>query len=399
MTLSEQSPNEDPPNDPVSRSEANQPEAPSSDTLDRLVPYGWDEEYHRAFVARTTEGDGDAHLPTARPARIISQHRGAWRARTEIGELWAVTPGRVRHRVVSPRDLPAVGDWVLVRLGEPADGATILEILPRRTCFVRKEAGERSREQVVATNIDVVFLMMSMNNDFNLRRLERYLVATRDSGAEPVVLLSKADLTEQSEEMLVAVEAVAGGAPVHLLSSVTGDGLDAVRDYLRPRTTLALLGSSGVGKSTLINVLAGEELLRTQEIRESDDRGCHTTTHRELFLLPGGALMLDTPGMRELTVWEAEERVVEDTFDDIKELAESCKFRDCKHGNEPGCAVRAALESGELDEARWRSHLGLGKELAYEVRRHDAAAAAAERRKWKGIQKDYRRIMKDKGKK
>lgn len=345
-----------------------------------LRAWGWTD----ALAAEVSERD----LGDQVPARVIAQHRGFWRVAPATGDGWAIAPGRMLYRASGTLELPAVGDWVLIR--PEADGpATITEILPRATVFVRQKAGRDSEAQVVAANVDVVFIVTSLNQDLSLRRIERYLIATRESGARPVVLLSKSDLVADPAVSIAEVEAVAAGAAVLAYSAKTEEGLDAVRAYLQPGRTVAVLGSSGVGKSTLINVLAGEEMLPTQEIRADDDTGRHTTTHREIVKLPCGSLLLDTPGMREIGFWGVEEGV-RDVFDDVEALQGSCRFRDCKHESEPGCAVRAAIESGELSRERWQSYLDLQKEIAYEARRQDLGASLAEKRRWKQIHKDLR---------
>ena len=248
---------------------------------------------------------------------------------------------------------------------------------------------------MLAANVDVVFIVTSLNEDLSLRRLERYLILARESGAQPVVLLTKSDLADDPAASLVAVRSVAADVPVHALSSVTGEGLDAVRSYLRPGVTAALLGSSGVGKSTLINTLAGNELLETQELR-SDGQGRHTTVRRELVQLPGGALVIDTPGMRELQLWVADE-ALEETFDDVTSLFEHCRFADCTHESEPGCAVKAALADGTLPHERWDSYLKLEAELAHLERRLDKRAQAEERKRWRALSKFQRDVSRAKG--
>lgn len=360
---------------------------PRSETGTALLrAWGWD---HGREVDRAGAESDDTV-----PARVISQHRGFYRIVTADGDMLAVAPGRMLHRASGRRDLPAVGDWVLAR--PETDGpATIVAILPRRTEFVRRKAGTESQEQVVAANVDVVFLVSSLNQELNPRRIERYLVATRESGAEPVIVLTKSDLVQDAGSLAAEVRAVAGGADVVVLSNVSGEGIEAIRAHLRPGRTIALLGSSGVGKSTLVNTLAGQELLRTQEIRELDGKGRHTTTHREIYRLACGALLLDTPGMRELGITEAGEGLAE-TFEELDELVESCRFRDCAHESEPGCAVRAALEAGELTEERWASYIKLRREAAYERRRTDVGAALAEKRRWKQIHKSMREHPKKK---
>ena len=325
------------------------------------------------------------------PARVISQHRGAYGLITEAGEATGVAPGRMFFRATGLRAMPAVGDWVRVR--PSSDGpAVIEEILPRRTEFVRRRAGTESGEQVVATNIDVAFVVSSLNQELSPRRLERYLVATRESGAEPVVVLSKADLVDDPGPALDVVRQVAGDAPVVTFSSFSEGGLEGLEPWLRPGRTVVLLGSSGVGKSTLVNRLSGREL-PTQDIRAADDAGRHTTTHREIFLLPTGALMLDTPGMRELGLVEADDGLQE-SFDDIEALLSGCRFRDCKHEAEPGCAVIAARDSGELPAERWASYLKLQKEVHFQKRRTDPVAERAEQARWKAIHKEFRKALK-----
>jgi ribosome biogenesis GTPase len=279
------------------------------------------------------------------------------------------------------------------RLAEQA--GTIHAILPRHTKFSRKTAWQATEEQVVAANVDVVFIVTSVNEDLNLRRLERYLILARESGADPVVLLTKIDLAPDVGSAVAEVDSVAFDIPVHGLSSKTGEGLDDVRSYLRPGITAALLGSSGVGKSTLVNTLAGEELLATQDIRD-DGRGRHTTTRRELVQLPGGGLVIDNPGMRELQLWVADEGL-EEAFTDVTALFGQCRFSDCRHESEPGCAVKAALADGTLAPERWESYLQLQAELEYLGRRIDKRAAAEERRRWRSVSREARAARRAKG--
>lgn len=353
-----------------------------------LADWGWDSGFQEALAELDPPADWFR-------ARIVSEHRGGFRLLSEAGERLAVAPGRMRYRASGRRQLPAVGDWVLAR-AEGSGPAAIQALLPRRTGFVRRLPGTEEREQVVAANIDLVFLMSSLNRDLNLRRLERYLVAAWDSGATPVVLLSKADLVDDPEVLAASVREISSGVEVVPVSVVDGRGLDRVRALLHPGATVVLLGSSGVGKSTLVNELAGEQVLRTREIREIDERGRHTTTQRQLFRLPGGALVLDTPGMREIGLVDADEGL-EEAFEDIERLAAGCRFRDCAHESEPGCAVRGAVEKGELDESRWLAYGKLLRESAYARRRSDAGAARAERERWKRIHRDLRRMPKKDG--
>ncbi len=335
-----------------------------------LESHGWSEALRVEFIPHAAAG--------LAPGRVITQQRGAYGLATAAGESRGEISGRLA-RDAEAGGYPAVGDWVAA---EPAAGggpAIIQHVLPRRTAFTRKAPG--GGLQVVAANVDTAFLVASLNADLNLRRLERYLAAAWASGATPVVLLTKADLCADVAAAVAGIEAIAPGAPVHALSSLTGDGLRALDAYLAPGRTAVMVGSSGAGKSTLANALLGAERMATAAIREDDARGRHTTSHRELILLPGGGLLLDTPGMRELALWDADEGVSA-AFEDIEALALTCRFGDCSHSNEPGCAVRAALESGGLDSARWRGFQKLGRELAHLQAREDPALRAAERRKW-----------------
>jgi len=352
-----------------------------------LTTLGWDDSLAEQF--ETYAGDGLI------PGRVSVQHRGAYDVLTELGELRCDVAGRLYEESRSPADLPAVGDWVAVAARADEDAGTIQAVLPRRTKFSRKTAWQAAEEQVLAANVDVVFIVTSLNEDLNLRRLERYLILARESGAQPVVLLTKSDLASDPDGARAAVEAVAADVPVHVLSSLTGEGLDAVRDDLRPGVTAALLGSSGVGKSTLVNTLAGNELLETQELR-SDGQGRHTTVRRELVQLPSGALVIDTPGMRELQLWVADE-ALEETFDDVTSLFEHCRFSDCSHESEPGCAVKAAIADGTLPQERWDSYLKLEAELAHLERRLDKRAQAEERKRWRSLSRFARDASRAKG--
>jgi ribosome biogenesis GTPase len=344
-----------------------------------LTEFGWNaawEEVWQAYAVSCSE-----------PARVIAQHRLVYRLASAHGELRAEVRGKIRYQARQRSDYPAVGDWVAIQARPQEGRATIHDILPRRSFFSRKASGKVTEEQIVAANIDTVFLVTGLDHNYNLRRIERYLIAAWESGAFPVVLLSKADLCADLAGRVAEAEAVSAGVPVIAVSVPSGEGLAAVRSYLRPGETVALLGSSGVGKSTLINFLAGHEVMRTQEVREDDSRGRHTTAHRQIFLLPGGGLIVDTPGMRELQLWEGAEGAA---FADLAALAAECAYRDCGHVSEPGCAVRRAVERGELDAARYESFLKLGRELAYLERKQDVHAAQAERRRWKVIHKAMR---------
>jgi len=304
-----------------------------------------------------------AQYPELVPGRVTAQEKGLYCVVTERGELsGAAVSGRFRHDAETVSDYPAVGDFVML---EPEQGGmtVIQRVLPRKSVFMRKAAGTARTEQVVAANIDTVFLCMSLNYDFNLRRLERYFSASWESGAVPVAVLTKADLCDDAGGALAAVRGVAAGADVVVTSSMEENGSAALAPYLTPGTTVAFVGSTGAGKSTLINRLLGEDRQKTGELRDNS-KGRHTTTRRELMLLPCGAMVIDTPGMRELGLWDAAEGV-STAFADIRSLAGRCRFGDCTHTGEPGCAVLAALERGELDPGRLASYQKLAAENSY----------------------------------
>jgi ribosome biogenesis GTPase len=345
-----------------------------------LETYGWSESLQRDFAAHAAAG--------LVPGRVITQHRGRYGLFTAAGEIAAEISGRLA-RDADWGGYPAVGDWVAAE-PPPTDGPAIIQhVLPRRTAFTRKAAGRTGEIQVVAANVDVAFLVASLNADLNPRRLERYLAAARQSGAAPVVLLTKADLCPDATADLARVTAIAAGAPILVLSSLTGQGLEAVRAHLGPGRTAVMVGSSGAGKSTLANVLLRSERMATAPIREDDARGRHTTSHRELILLPGGGLLLDTPGMRELALADAAEGVTA-TFEDIETLAAACRFSDCSHSSEPGCAVQAALERGDLDGGRWRGYQKLTREIAHQARQEDPLLREQNRKRWIQIHKASR---------
>ncbi len=321
------------------------------------------ERVHMADYGLSGQYPGSAPGENLCIGRILAQEKGLYRLVYEAGELPAEVSGKLRFQARSAIDLPAVGDFVWADCSRAGGPAVIHGILPRKSVFLRRSAGTAHTSQVVAANIDTVFLCMSLNHDFNLRRLERYLAVAWDSGAVPVIVLTKSDLCPDPAPQLRAVEECAMGVDILLTSALAEDGYQKLLPYLCPGKTVALLGSSGVGKSTLINRLLGQERLPTNGLR-NDDRGRHTTTRRELFLLPRGGLVIDTPGMRELGLWDAGEGL-DRSFADIEDLAAQCRFRDCSHTKEPGCAVQAALEHGTLSQDRWLSYRKLAAENQY----------------------------------
>jgi ribosome biogenesis GTPase / thiamine phosphate phosphatase len=311
------------------------------------------------------------------PARVAAQHRGAYVVYAESGERRAEVSGRLRHGAVTASDFPAVGDWVALDVHAGADVALIHAVLGRATSFSRKAAGEEA-EQVVAANVDVVLLVSAFGDDLNVRRIERYLAAGWESGAQPVIVLNKSDLSDDVAGEIAEVEAIAFGVPAHAVSCLDGSGVSELTGYLAGNRTVALLGSSGVGKSSLLNRLLGWERQEVAETR-ADGKGRHTTTHRELVALPGGGLVLDTPGMRELGLWDAGAGVGE-TFADVAELAARCRFVDCAHESEPGCAVRAALADGSLAPERLESYRKLQRELRHLELKTDPRARSEARK-------------------
>jgi len=339
---------------------------------------------HGGFMVETTDalffGSQDFPHPPRNPldlpARVTEVHKELYRIWCARGEVWARPKGSLLREAARFGDLPTVGDFVYAQY-ELRGHSLITELLPRRTKFSRPdETGKR--EQLVAANFDYVWILTSLNHNFKLARVERYLAAAWQSGAQPVVLLTKADLCADPAPYLFQMESAAPGVPVHAVSAMTGQGIAGLAPYLQPGVTLALLGMSGVGKSSLVNALLGEERLAVRAIREEDSRGRHTTTHRQLLPLPGGALIIDTPGMRELGLW-AVDSGLEEAYADIEALAESCRFRDCTHEQEPGCAIRAALAEGALDPARYARYAKLAREAARHAD-HQAARPAWQRK-------------------
>ena len=313
-----------------------------------LAALGWTDELEAAFTPYAERG--------FMPARVVAEHRGGYYVRSELGDRLASARGRLRDDELWG-GMPAVGDWVVV-VDAPGDRFAIEALLPRHTKVSRKTPWLKAEEHILVANVDAVWLVSGLDQDFNPRRLERYLTAAWDSGADPVIVLTKLDLLDDPGKLAEA-EDIAVGVPVYAVSNVTGEGIDAVRQLLQPAKTFVLLGSSGAGKSTLVNRLAGRTVMETGGLR-NDGRGRHTTRHRQLLVMRGGAILIDTPGLRELQVWEGD---IDSAFADIAELAAQCRFNDCAHSTEPECAVREALETGELDEGRWASYVKLQREL------------------------------------
>lgn len=343
-----------------------------------LKQLGW--SGHRAVLNAPGEAIG----------RVAVEHRDGFVLYTEAGEIPATLAGRLRHDAEAV--WPAVGDWVAFRAAP--DRGTIHRVLPRSGVFTRKAAGRAVTAQVVAANVDVVFLVAGLDGDFNPRRLERYLALAHEGGVAPVIVLSKSDLCDDPAEAADRAKAVAPGVPVHAISTMTGLGLADLEAYFTGDRSVALLGSSGVGKSTLINALLGRDAQRVQAVRD-DGKGRHTTTHRELILRPGGGLLIDTPGMRELQLWGGGE-ALGDVFSEVEEIAARCRFRDCSHASEPGCAVLAAVYNGTLPEDRLQSYHKLKGELHYLESLQDESVRAERKRKEKVLTKAAYRWMGDK---
>lgn len=342
---------------------------------------GWSDFFAHSFEPYRKEG--------FTVGRVAIEHRNTYILYSEQGELSAEVTGKLRYQAAETKDFPAVGDWVVIRVRDSEERATIHKILPRKSKFSRQTAGAKTEEQIVATNVDTVFLVSGLDRDFNVRRIERYLILAWESGANPVIVLNKADLCDSVEQRLTEVEAVALGVPIVVLSAATHQGLDGLKPYLQPKQTVALLGSSGVGKSTITNQIKGATVQAVQSVRQRDNRGRHTTTHRELILLPTGGLIIDTPGMREIQIWAGDEGLQE-TFADIETLTQQCRFRNCQHSNELDCALKQALEEGRLDYSRFLSYQKLQKELNYLARKQDQSANLAEKERWKKIHKAMR---------
>jgi len=348
-----------------------------------LAALGWTDELETAFTTYEERG--------FRPARVVAEHRGGYAVRSELGDRLAHARGRMRDDEIWG-GMPAVGDWVVV-CDAPGDRFAIEALLPRRTKVSRKTPWLKAEEHILVANVDTVVLVSGLDHDFNPRRLERYLTAAWDSGADPVIVLTKLDLCDDPGK-LVETESIAVGVPVFAVSNVTGEGIDDLRALLRPARTFVLLGSSGTGKSTLVNRLAGRTVMDTGGLRR-DGRGRHTTRHRQLLVLPGGAIVIDTPGLRELQIWEGD---IDSAFAEIAELAAQCRFNDCAHSTEPECAVREALDTGELDPDRWRNYVKLQRELRAIEARSSRRIQRELKSRWRSRAREMRRARRYGGK-
>lgn len=348
--------------------------------MNELARLGWNDSFEAHFKNYQNQ------VPTVLPGRVAAEHPGRYKVYTALKEVLASVRGKLRFEATGREDFPAVGDWVALRQVPGEDSATILGVLPRQSKFSRQAPGGGTHEQIVAANVQTVLIVTALNQDYNLRRIERYLSLAWESCAQPVLVLSKSDLCAQTERRMAEVVAIAPGVPAHALSALNDEGVESLTPYLLPGRTLALLGSSGAGKSTLLNHLAGKAHQRVHAVRDGDDRGRHTTTHRELIRLPGGAMVIDTPGMRELALWDAAGGF-QQTFEDVAALVDACRFRDCQHGNEPGCAVAGALAEERLAPGRLQSYLKLQRELAHQLRRQDAQSRRLEKTRWKQVSK------------
>jgi len=353
-----------------------------------LVALGWTADRDSEFAA-IAEAD-------VVPGRVSLEHNHVYRVLTGEGERLAETAGRIKYLASGRNELPAVGDWVAVRLDQQGGRSVIRAILPRRSVFSRRAAGRETIEQVLAANVDTVLIVFGLDKPVNTRAIERYLIVARRSGAAPVIVLNKADLAEDVGESVAEATVVAGDVPVHAVSTRGAPGVSRLVPFLALGRTVALLGPSGAGKSSIVNVLVEREALPTGEVREWDARGRHTSVHRQIVVREAGGLIIDTPGLRELQLWDAGESFG-DTFSDIASLGDACRFRDCRHDREPGCAVKAAVDAGTLDAGRYESYLKLQREQAAFEKNRDERAAIESKRKARLGSKAIKAFQKQRG--
>lgn len=353
-----------------------------------LEQLGWDGHFQNQV-----DGLGIPEIVMGRVFRVDGG--GHYGVITREGDLRARIPGKMKQRATSGADLPGIGDWVLMK--STGTGHVIFKVLERKNVILRKVSGREFTEQLVGANIDIIFIVMGLDADFNLRRLERYLFMVAASEASPVVLLNKSDLAEDVEKQTEDVRKIAGDVPVHCMSALKKDGIGIISEYLKEGITISVVGSSGVGKSTLINALMNEDVLRTGEVRKKDGKGRHVTSSRELFLIPSGGVIIDNPGIREIQLW-GDAASLDDAFSEIGELASQCRFRDCSHRTEPGCRVIEAVVNETLQKERYENYLKMQRELAYLELKRDRGAEAVEKARWKGVMKNadkYKKYKKE----
>lgn len=346
--------------------------------------------FNSFFESELLKLEANTHLP----ARVIAEHKGLYKIQNQNGEFLGEISGKLRYTANSRENFPAVGDWVLIQEIQGESKCIIHSILPRKTKLSRKAPGKNTEEQILCSNLDIIFIVQPMDATFNVNRIERYLALGWESGALPIVILSKKDLCESPDLLLLEAESASIGTKVHMISSTKEEGFDAINSYLKPGITIAFIGQSGGGKSTLINKLIGKELQKTSEVREMDSKGTHTTTHRELFVLENG-LLIDTPGLKEIQLW-GNESMIEETFSDIEDYAKQCKFIDCNHETEPGCSVLAAIERGEISEDRFANYLKMKREVEFLESKMDESIKIQRKQKERKLQKMIGDIVKQK---